>query len=237
MPKIAKKFAAASALVDRNKRYPIAEGFQLLKKTVEARATKYDQTVDVAINLGVDPKHADQMVRGAVVLPHGTGAVVRVAVFAKGEKATEAEGAGADVVGGDDLAKRIEGGFLDFDTVIATPDMMGVVGRLGKVLGPRGLMPNPKVGTVTMDVKKAVADAKGGKVEFRAEKAGIVHVKMGKSSFTADKLEANFNTLVDLVMKLKPATAKGVYLKGIAVSTTMGPGIKLDTTEILARHR
>jgi len=237
MPKIAKKFAAASAIVDRNKRYPIAEGFQLLKKTVDARATKFDQTVDVAINLGVDPKHADQMVRGAVVLPHGTGAVVRVAVFAKGEKATEAEGAGADVVGGDELAKRIEGGFLDFDTVIATPDMMGVVGRLGKVLGPRGLMPNPKVGTVTMDVRKAVADAKGGKVEFRAEKAGIVHVKMGKSSFAADKLEANFNTLVDLVMKLKPATAKGVYLKGIAVSTTMGPGIKLDTTEILARHR
>jgi large subunit ribosomal protein L1 len=237
MPKIAKKFAAASALVDRNKRYTITEGFQLLKKTVDARATKYDQTVDVAINLGVDPKHADQMVRGAVVLPHGTGAVVRVAVFAKGEKATEAEGAGADVVGGDDLAKRIEGGFLDFDTVIATPDMMGVVGRLGKVLGPRGLMPNPKVGTVTMDVRKAVADAKGGKVEFRAEKAGIVHVKMGKSSFAAEKLEANFNTLVDLVMKLKPATAKGVYLKGIAISSTMGPGIKLDTTEILARHR
>lgn len=237
MPKTAKKFAAASALVDRNKRYTIAEGFQLLKKTVDARATKFDQTVDVAINLGVDPKHADQMVRGAVVLPHGTGATVRVAVFAKGEKATEAEGAGADVVGADELAKRIEGGFLDFDTVIATPDMMGVVGRLGKVLGPRGLMPNPKVGTVTMDVKKAVSDAKGGKVEFRAEKAGIVHVKMGKSSFPAEKLEANFNTLVDLVMKLKPATAKGVYLKGIAVSTTMGPGIKLDTTEILARHR
>ncbi len=237
MPKTAKKFAAASALVDRNKRYPVAEGFQLLKKTVEARATKFDQTVDVAINLGVDPKHADLLVRGAVVLPHGTGATVRVAVFAKGEKASEAEAAGADVVGGDELAKRIEGGFLDFDTVIATPDMMGVVGRLGKVLGPRGLMPNPKVGTVTMDVAKAVRDAKGGKVEFRAEKAGIVHVKMGKSSFPADKLEANFNALVDLVMKLKPATAKGVYLQGIAISTTMGPGIKLDTTEILARHR
>jgi large subunit ribosomal protein L1 len=237
MPKIAKKFAAATALVDRNKRYTIAEGFQLLKKTVDARAAKFDQTVDVALNLGVDPKHADQMVRGAVVLPHGTGATVRVAVFAKGEKATEAEASGADVVGADDLAKRIEGGFLDFDTVIATPDMMGVVGRLGKVLGPRGLMPNPKVGTVTMDVKKAVADAKGGKVEFRAEKAGIVHVKMGKASFPADKLEANFNALVDLVMKLKPATAKGVYLKGIALSTTMGPGIKIDTNEILARHR
>src|SRR5687767_3752147 len=232
-----KKFRAAAEKVDRNKRYTVADGFKLLKEVNALRATKYDQTVDVAINLGVDPKHADQMVRGAVVLPHGTGATVRVAVFAKGEKATEAEASGADVVGADDLAKRIEGGFLDFDTVIATPDMMGVVGRLGKVLGPRGLMPNPKVGTVTMDVKKAVADAKGGKVDFRAEKAGIVHAKMGKSSFAQDKLEANFNALVDLVMKLKPATAKGVYLQGIAISTTMGPGIKLDTTEILARHR
>ncbi|QSQ27292.1 50S ribosomal protein L1 [Pyxidicoccus parkwayensis] len=232
-----KKFRAAATMVDREKRYPISEGFALLKKSVEARATKYDQTVDVAINLGVDPKHADQMVRGAVVLPHGTGATVRVAVFAKGERATEAGNAGADIVGAEDLQKRIEEGFLDFDTVIATPDMMGIVGRLGKVLGPRGLMPNPKVGTVTMDVAKAVRDAKGGKVDFRAEKAGIVHAKMGKSSFSQDKLEANFNALVDLVMKLKPATAKGVYLKGIAISTTMGPGIKLDTTEILARHR
>jgi large subunit ribosomal protein L1 len=237
MPQNGKKFRAAAALVDREKRYPISEGFALLKKTVEARASKYDQTVDVAINLGVDPKHADQMVRGAVVLPHGTGATVRVAVFAKGERATEAGNAGADIVGAEDLQKRIEEGFLDFDTVIATPDMMGVVGRLGKVLGPRGLMPNPKVGTVTMDVAKAVRDAKGGKVDFRAEKAGIVHAKMGKSSFEQDKLEANFNALVDLVMKLKPATAKGVYLQGIAISTTMGPGIKLDTTEILARHR
>lgn len=232
-----KKFRASSELVDRNKRYAVAEGFALLKKTVDSRATKYDQTVDVAINLGVDPKHADQMVRGAVVLPHGTGATVRVAVFAKGERATEAANAGADIVGAEDLQKRIEEGFLDFDTVIATPDMMGVVGRLGKVLGPRGLMPNPKVGTVTMDVAKAIRDSKGGKVDFRAEKAGIVHAKMGKASFAADKLEANFNALVDLVMKLKPATAKGVYLKGIAISTTMGPGIKLDTTEILARHR
>ncbi|RKG91481.1 50S ribosomal protein L1 [Corallococcus sp. CA053C] len=232
-----KKFRASSELVDRNKRYAVAEGFALLKKTVEARATKYDQTVDVAINLGVDPKHADQMVRGAVVLPHGTGATVRVAVFAKGERATEAANAGADIVGAEDLQKRIEEGFLDFDTVIATPDMMGVVGRLGKVLGPRGLMPNPKVGTVTMDVAKAIRDSKGGKVDFRAEKAGIVHAKMGKASFETAKLEANFNALVDLVMKLKPATAKGVYLQGIAISTTMGPGIKLDTTEILARHR
>lgn len=237
MAQTGKKFRAAAALVDRDKRYPVAEGFALLKKTVETRGTKYDQTVDVAINLGVDPKHADQMVRGAVVLPHGTGATVRVAVFAKGERATLATEAGAEIVGAEDLQKRIEEGFLDFDTVIATPDMMGVVGRLGKVLGPRGLMPNPKVGTVTMDVAKAVRDAKGGKVDFRAEKSGIVHAKMGKASFTADKLEGNFNALVDLVMKLKPATAKGVYLKGIAISTTMGPGIKLDTTEILARHR
>jgi large subunit ribosomal protein L1 len=237
MPKPGKKFAAAAALVDRNKRYTIADAFKTLAASVEARKTKFDQTVNVAINLGVDPKHADQMVRGAVVLPHGTGATVRVAVFAKGERATEAEGAGADVVGGDDLAKRLEGGFLDFDTVIATPDMMGVVGRLGKVLGPRGLMPNPKVGTVTMDVAKAVREAKGGKVEFRAEKAGIVHVKVGKASFTPEKLQDNFNTLVDLVMKLKPATAKGVYLKGVAISATMSPGIKIDTTEILARHR
>src|SRR5512144_744574 len=201
MPQTGKKFRAAAALVDRNKRYTIAEGFETLKKSIETRGTKFDQTVEVALNLGVDPKHADQMVRGAVVLPHGTGATVRVAVFAKGERASEAEAAGADVVGGDELAKRIEGGFLEFDTVIATPDMMGVVGRLGKVLGPRGLMPNPKVGTVTMDVAKAVRDAKGGKVDFRAEKAGIVHAKMGKSSFAQDKLQDNFNTLVDLVMK------------------------------------
>ena len=237
MPQTGKKFRAAIAKVDRNKRYTIADGFALLKETTTTRATKFDQTVEVALNLGVDPKHADQMVRGAVVLPHGTGATVRVAVFDKGERATEAVGAGADVVGGDELAKRIEGGFLDFDTVIATPDMMGVVGRLGKVLGPRGLMPNPKVGTVTMDVAKAVRDAKGGKVEFRAEKAGIVHVKVGKASFTPEKLTENFNTLVDLVMKLKPATAKGVYLKGVAISATMSPGIKIDTNEILARHR
>ncbi|WP_257459031.1 50S ribosomal protein L1 [Archangium lipolyticum] len=237
MPQTGKKFRAAVAKVDRNKRYTVADGFQLLKETTGLRATKFDQTVEVALNLGVDPKHADQMVRGAVVLPHGTGATVRVAVFAKGERATEAETAGADVVGGDELAKRIEGGFLEFDTVIATPDMMGVVGRLGKVLGPRGLMPNPKVGTVTMDVAKAVRDAKGGKVEFRAEKAGIIHAKLGKASFTPEKLQENFNTLVDLVMKLKPATAKGVYLKGVAISATMSPGIKIDTTEILARHR
>jgi large subunit ribosomal protein L1 len=237
MPHVGKKFRAASEKVDRNKRYPIADGFKLLKECSEVQKLKYDQTVDVAINLGVDPKHADQMVRGAVVLPHGTGKSLRVAVFAKGEKAKEAETAGADIVGAEDLQKRIEEGFLEFDTVIATPDMMGVVGRLGKVLGPRGLMPNPKVGTVTMDVTKAIRDAKGGKIEFRVEKAGIVHAPVGKASFAPEKLAENFNTLIDLVMKLKPATAKGVYLQGVAVSTTMGPGIKIDTQEILARHR
>jgi len=232
-----KKFRAAAAKVDRNKRYGVDEAFRLLKETVDLRKTKYDQTVDVAINLGVDPKHADQMVRGAVVLPHGIGKTVRVAVFAKGEKQSEAKEAGADVVGEADLAKRIEEGFMEFDTVIATPDMMGVVGRLGKVLGPRGLMPNPKVGTVTAEVGKAVRDAKGGKVEFRAEKAGIVHAPVGKASFAPEKLAENFNALIELVMKLKPATAKGVYLKGIAISSTMGPGIKLDTQAINARYR
>src|SRR6218665_1225436 len=237
MPQTGKKFRAAAEKVDRNKRYTVAEGFQALKQTTELRGTKFDQTVEVALNLGVDPKHADQMVRGAVVLPHGTGATVRVAVFAKGERATDAESAGADVVGGDDLAKRIEGGFLDFDTVIATPDMMGVVGRLGKVLGPRGLMPNPKVGTVITDLARAIKEAKGGKIEFRAEKAGIVHAPVGKASFAAEKLAENFNTLIELVMKMKPATAKGVHLKCITVSSTMGPGVKLDPSEITARFK
>jgi len=232
-----KKFKAASAKVDRNKRYTITEGFKVLKETSDIVKGKSDQTIDVAINLGVDPKHADQMVRGAVVLPNGTGKSARVAVFAKGEKQTEATNAGADFVGEADLAKKIEEGFMDFDTVIATPDMMGVVGRLGKVLGPRGLMPNPKVGTVTTDLARAIKEAKGGKIEFRAEKAGIVHAPVGKASFTAEKLAENFNTLIELVMKMKPATAKGVYLKGITVSATMGPGIKLDPSEITARFK
>lgn len=237
MAKQAKKFTASTQLVNREKRYSVEEAFTLVKKTAEARATKFDQTVDVAINLGVDPKHADQMVRGAVVLPHGIGKTLRVAVFAKGEKATEAANAGADIVGAEDLHKRIEEGFLEFDTVIATPDMMGLVGRLGKVLGPRGLMPNPKVGTVTADVTRAVKDAKGGKIEFRVEKAGIIHAPVGKASFGADKLKDNFTALIDLVMKLKPATAKGVYLRNVSASSTMGPGVKIDTNEILARHR
>lgn len=235
--KTAKKFRSAAELVDRNKRYGVDEAFKLLKETVSRRGVKFDQTVDVAINLGVDPKHADQMVRGAVVLPNGIGKTVRVAVFAKGEKQREAQDAGADVVGEAELAKRIEEGFMDFDTVIATPDMMGVVGRLGKVLGPRGLMPNPKVGTVTADVGKAIRDAKGGKVEFRAEKAGIVHAPVGKASFPAEKLTENFNALMELVMKLKPSTAKGVYLKSATISATMTPGIKLDVQEIGARYR
>ena len=237
MAHVGKKYRAAAQKVDRRKRYTVDEGFQVLKETVAVRSPKFDQTVDVALNLGVDPKHADQMVRGAVVLPHGTGKSKRVAVFAKGEKQKEAEEAGADVVGAEDLGKRIEEGWMEFDTVIATPDMMGVVGRLGKVLGPRGLMPNPKVGTVTMDVARAVKDAKGGKIEFRVEKAGIVHAPLGKASFGVDKLRDNFYALADLVMKLKPASAKGVYLKGIALSTTMGPGIKIDPTEVVARHR
>jgi large subunit ribosomal protein L1 len=232
-----KKFRAAAEKVDRNKRYSIAEGFQVLKATADLVKGMFDQTIDVAINLGVDPKHADQMVRGAIVLPHGTGKSARVAVFAKGEKQTEATNAGADFVGEADLAKKIEEGFMDFDTVIATPDMMGVVGRLGKVLGPRGLMPNPKVGTVTMDLTRAIKEAKGGKIEFRAEKAGIVHAPVGKASFEATKLAENFNVLIEMVMKMKPATAKGVYLKGIVVSSTMGPGIKIDTQEITARFK
>jgi large subunit ribosomal protein L1 len=232
-----KKFKAAAAKVDRNKRYSITDGFAVLKQTVDELKLKFDQTIDVAINLGVDPKHADQMVRGAIVLPHGTGKTKRVAVFAKGEKQTEATNAGADFVGEADLAKRIEEGFMDFDTVIATPDMMGVVGRLGKVLGPRGLMPNPKVGTVTADIAKAVREAKGGKIEFRAEKAGIVHAPVGKASFAAEKLQENFNALIEQIMKMKPATAKGIYLKGVTVSATMGPGIKLDTQEITARYK
>jgi large subunit ribosomal protein L1 len=232
-----KKFRAAAEKVDRNKRYSITEGFQVLKATADLVKGKFDQTIDVAINLGVDPKHADQMVRGAIVLPHGTGKSARVAVFAKGEKQTEATNAGADFVGEADLAKKIEEGFMDFDTVIATPDMMGVVGRLGKVLGPRGLMPNPKVGTVTVDLARAIKEAKGGKIEFRAEKAGIVHAPVGKASFDAVKLAENFNVLIEMVMKMKPATAKGVYLKGIVVSSTMGPGIKIDTQEITARFK
>ena len=228
-----KKFKAAAAKVDRVRRYKVDEAMKLVKETA---VRKFDESVDAAINLGVDPKHADQVVRGAVVLPHGMGKSVTVAVFAKGDKAREAQEAGADLVGAEDLAAKIQEGFMDFDKVIAAPDMMGVVGRLGKILGPRGLMPNPKVGTVTQDLARAVKEQKAGKVEFRVEKAGIVHVPFGKASFPPEKLKENFNAIMELIFKAKPQTAKGVYLKNVTVSTTMGPGIKLDTQEITAQH-
>jgi large subunit ribosomal protein L1 len=228
-----KKFKAAAAKVDRTKRYRIEEAMGLVKQTA---TKKFDETVDAAINLGVDPKHADQVVRGAVVLPHGMGKTVKLAVFAKGDKAKEAEAAGADIIGAEDLAEKIQGGFMDFDKVIATPDMMGVVGRLGKVLGPRGLMPNPKIGTVTMDLARAIKEQKAGKVEFRVEKAGIVHVPFGKASFDPEKLKANFNAIMEIIYKAKPQTAKGVYVKNVTVSTTMGPGIKVDLAELAAHH-
>jgi large subunit ribosomal protein L1 len=231
--KLAKKYAAAAAKVDRTRRYKIDEALKLVKETA---TKKFDESVDAAINLGVDPKHADQVVRGAVVLPHGMGKTVRLAVFAKGDKAREAQEAGADIVGAEDLAEKIQGGFMDFDKVLATPDMMGVVGRLGKVLGPRGLMPNPKVGTVSMDIARAVKEQKAGKVEFRVEKAGIVHVPFGKASFDPEKLKANLNAIMEVIYKAKPQTAKGVYVKNVTVSTTMGPGIKLDPAEYTATH-
>jgi large subunit ribosomal protein L1 len=233
MAQLAKKYKAAAAKVDRERRYKLDEAMTLVKQTA---TKKFDESVDAAINLGVDPKHADQVVRGAVVLPHGMGKTVRLAVFAKGDKAREAQEAGADIVGAEDLAEKIQGGFMDFEKVLATPDMMGVVGRLGKVLGPRGLMPNPKVGTVSMDIAKAVKEQKAGKVEFRVEKAGIVHVPFGKASFEPEKLKANFNAIMEVIFKAKPQTAKGVYVKNVTVSTTMGPGIKLDTSELTAAH-
>ena len=227
--KITKKMKAVSGQVDREKLYQVGEAITLIKSLV---STKFDETVEVALNLGVDPRHADQMVRGVVNLPKGTGKDVRVAVFAKGAKADEATAAGAEVVGAEDLMESIQGGKIDFDRVIATPDMMGLVGRLGKVLGPKGLMPNPKLGTVTMDVTKAVKDAKSGQVEYRVEKAGIIHAGIGKSSFAADDLRQNFDALVDAIVKSKPTGAKGKYLQKISLSSTMGPGLKIDTTEL-----
>ncbi len=229
-----KKYLAAQKLIDQNKRYSVDEACALIGKTA---TKKFNETVDVAIKLGVDPKHAEQMVRGAVVLPHGIGKAVRVAVFAKGDKQREALEAGADVVGAEDLAAKVQEGWLEFDVAIATPDMMGVVGRLGKVLGPRGLMPNPKVGTVTADVARAIRETKAGKVEFRVEKAGIVHVPVGKATFDAKKLTDNVNAILETVIKAKPAAAKGVYLKGVSLSTTMGPGIKLDAAAIANTYK
>ncbi|MFZ1991571.1 MAG: 50S ribosomal protein L1 [Alphaproteobacteria bacterium] len=225
-----KKITDAKKTIEREKLYPLADAVKLVKQNAKA---KFDETVEVAINLGVDPRHADQMVRGVVSLPNGTGRSQRVAVFAKGEKAEEAKKAGADIVGAEDLVAKVQEGQIDFDKCIATPDMMGLVGRLGKVLGPRGLMPNPRVGTVTMDVTKAIKDAKGGAVEFRVEKAGIVQAGVGKASFSEAQLAENIRALVDSVAKAKPSGAKGTYMKRIAISSTMGPGVRVEPQSIL----
>ncbi|WP_300376779.1 50S ribosomal protein L1 [Henriciella sp.] len=226
-----KRYRAASATVEVMETYGVAEAIKLVKSNATA---KFDETIEVAVNLGVEPKYADQMVRGMVTMPSGTGKSVRVAVFARDAKAEEAKEAGADIVGAEDLMEQIQGGMMDFDRVIATPDMMAVVGRLGKVLGPRGLMPNPKVGTVTPNVGQAVKDAKGGSVEFRVEKQGIVHAGIGKASFSEADLEKNFKAFVDALIKAKPAGAKGTYVKCVAISSTMGPGVQVDASEALA---
>jgi large subunit ribosomal protein L1 len=231
MAKLTKKAKVMATAVDREKLYGVDEAIALARANATA---KFDETIEVALNLGVDPRHADQMVRGVVTLPKGTGKTVRVGVFAKGAKADEAREAGADVVGAEDLLEIVQGGKIEFDRCIATPDMMGLVGRLGKVLGPKGLMPNPKLGTVTMNVAEAVKAAKGGQVEYRVEKAGIIHSGIGKASFPAEDLRANFDALVDAVVKAKPAGAKGKYLRKVAVSSSMGPGVKVDVAEVSA---
>jgi large subunit ribosomal protein L1 len=229
MAKLTKKRKALAEAVDRDRLYPVDEAIEALKANATA---KFDETIEVALNLGVDPRHADQMVRGVVTLPAGTGKDVRVAVFARGGKAEEALAAGADVVGAEDLMETIQGGTIDFDRVIATPDMMGIVGRLGKVLGPKGLMPNPKLGTVTPNVTEAVKAAKGGQVEFRVEKAGIIHSGIGKASFATADLRRNFDAFVDAIVRAKPTGAKGKYVKKIALSSSMGPGLKVDAGEV-----
>jgi large subunit ribosomal protein L1 len=231
MPKVPKNRAKVDAIVDRERKYSVEEACALVK---QSKFAKFDETVDLAVRLGVNPKHADQMVRGALVLPHGTGKTVRVLVFAKGEKEREAREAGADFAGSDDLVAKVSEGFLDFDRVIATPDMMGAVGKLGRVLGPRGLMPNPKVGTVTFDLAAAVKDAKGGKIEYRVEKAGIVHARIGKVSFNEQALTDNAKALIGALVRQKPSTAKGSYLRSITVSSTMGPGIKIDPAHFMS---
>jgi large subunit ribosomal protein L1 len=231
MAKHGKRYRTGLALVDRQKRYPLDEAIRIAVDTAKA---KFDETLEIAVRLGVDPRQADQNVRGTVVLPHGTGKSVRVLVFAKGEKEREASEAGADHVGGEDLVKKITEGWLDFDKAIATPDMMGLVGRIGKILGPRGLMPNPKVGTVTFEVGKAIKELKAGKVEYRVEKAGIVHVPLGKASFGAEKLTENARALLNSLIKAKPAAAKGNYLLSISVAATMGPGVKIDPVAVRA---
>lgn len=228
MARHGKKFTSAVAKVELRP-YPLKDAIDLAR---EASFVKFDETLEIAMRLGVDPKHAEQMVRGTVVLPHGTGKSVRIVAFASGEKIKEAEDAGADVVGGEELAKKIEGGWLEFDAVVSTPDMMRVVGRLGRVLGPRGLMPNPKAGSVTFDVGKAVEDIKAGKVEFRVDKTGIIHAPLGKISFSAEQLKDNADALIGAVIKAKPAAAKGKYVKSVSVSSTMGPGIRVDESAL-----
>jgi large subunit ribosomal protein L1 len=225
-----KRLRAAYATVERGKAYPLPDAVRVVKANARA---KFDETIELAMNLGIDPRHADQMVRGLVSLPHGTGKAVRVAVFARAAKAEEAQSAGADVVGAEDLAEKVQAGEINFDRCIATPDMMGVVGRLGKILGPRGLMPNPRLGTVTMDVKGAVTAAKAGQVEFRAEKAGIVHAGVGKSSFPDDRLIENIRAFADAIQKAKPSGAKGTYVQRVSLGSTMGPGVRVDIASVL----
>jgi len=229
MPKHGKKYMEASKLITSGTQYEVSEAIGLVKKTATA---KFDETVEVAFRLGVDPRQSDQQIRGAVVLPHGTGKSRSVLVFAKGEKAKEAEAAGADFVGAEDMVAKIQGGWFGFDVAVATPDMMGVVGRIGRLLGPKGLMPNPKTGTVTMDVTKAVNEVKAGKIEYRVDKTGIIHAPIGKASFEQEKLEENFKTLVDVLIKAKPATQKGQYIKSVSVSSTMGPGVKINPLKL-----
>lgn len=231
MPKRGKKYKEAITKFDRLKFYDLEEAIELAKSVAFA---KFDETVDAAIKLGVDPRHADQVVRGSVTLPHGTGKQVKVLVFAKGDKAKEALEAGADYVGDSDLVSKIQGGWFDFDKVVATPDMMAEVGKLGKILGPRGLMPNPKVGTVTNDIKKVVTDLKAGMIQYKVDKAGIVHAPVGKKSFETKKLAENFIVLLESLLKAKPASAKGQYVRGITISTTMGPGIKVDQQKAIS---
>ncbi len=229
MAKRGKRYQELVKDFNRETFYEPAEALAIVKEKANA---KFDETVEVAVRLGVDPRHADQQVRGTVVLPHGTGRQVRVLVFAKGEKAKEAEAAGADFVGAEDLAEKIQGGWTDFDVAVATPDLMGVVGRLGRILGPRGLMPNPKTGTVTMEIEKAVREIKAGKVEYRVDKAAIVHVGIGKASFSLEQLQDNFRTLMDAIVKAKPPAAKGTYLRKIVLSSTMGPGVRVNPNSI-----
>ncbi|ABK43356.1 LSU ribosomal protein L1P [Magnetococcus marinus MC-1] len=229
MAKISKRATAHGGKFDRSVNHPLSDAIKIIK---ECATAKFDETIEVAVNLGVDPRHADQMVRGSVSLPKGTGKVVRVLVFAKGEKAEEAKAAGADVVGADDLLEKIQGGWLEFDRVVATPDVMGVVGRLGKILGPRNMMPNPKLGTVTFDVAKVVQEIKAGQVAFRVEKSGIIHAGVGKASFPVEDLVENITALVEQLRRMKPAAAKGTYMKKVSISSTMGPGIKVDQSSI-----